>query len=179
MELMEKTVESKTLFEGHIVTLKLDRAQLPNGSLASREVVEHPGGVAVLPLDAEGCVIMVRQYRYPLHNTLLELPAGKLEKGEDHRVCGIRELQEEVGITADEVIYLGGLYLSPGYSNEVLHLYLARGLHQGECHPDEDEFLEIERVPFDKLLDMVMRDEIHDAKTVAAVLKTKVFLERE
>lgn len=179
MELMEKTVESKTLFEGHIVTLKLDRAQLPNGSLASREVVEHPGGVAVLPLDAEGCVIMVRQYRYPLHNILLELPAGKLEKGEDHRVCGIRELQEEVGITADEVIYLGGLYLSPGYSNEVLHLYLARGLHQGECHPDEDEFLEIERVPFDKLLDMVMRDEIHDAKTVAAVLKTKVFLERE
>ena len=145
MELMEKTVESKTLFEGHIVTLKLDRAQLPNGSLASREVVEHPGGVAVLPLDAEGRVIMVRQYRYPLHNTLLELPAGKLEKGEDHRVCGIRELQEEVGITADEVIYLGGLYLSPGYSNEVLHLYLARGLHQGECHPDEDEFLEIER----------------------------------
>lgn len=136
MELMEKTVESKTLFEGHIVTLKLDRAQLPNGSLASREVVEHPGGVAVLPLDAEGRVIMVRQYRYPLHNTLLELPAGKLEKGEDHRVCGIRELQEEVGITADEVIYLGGLYLSPGYSNEVLHLYLARGLHQGECHPD-------------------------------------------
>ena len=110
---------------------------------------------------------------------MLELPAGKLEKGEDHRVCGIRELQEEVGITADEVIYLGGLYLSPGYSNEVLHLYLARGLHQGECHPDEDEFLEIERVPFDKLLDMVMRDEIHDAKTVAAVLKTKVFLERE
>lgn len=179
MELMEKTVESKTLFEGHIVTLKLDRAQLPNGSLASREVVEHPGGVTVLPLDAEGRVIMVRQYRYPLHNTLLELPAGKLEKGEDHRVCGIRELQEEVGITADEVIYLGGLYLSPGYSNEVLHLYLARGLHQGECHPDEDEFLEIERVPFDKLLDMVMRDEIHDAKTVAAVLKTKVFLERE
>ena len=179
MELMEKTVESKTLFEGHIVTLKLDRAQLPNGSLASREVVEHPGGVAVLPLDAEGRVIMVRQYRYPLHNTLLELPAGKLEKGEDHRVCGTRELQEEVGITADEVIYLGGLYLSPGYSNEVLHLYLARGLHQGECHPDEDEFLEIERVPFDKLLDMVMRDEIHDAKTVAAVLKTKVFLERE
>lgn len=179
MELMEKTVESKTLFEGHIVTLKLDRAQLPNGSLASREVVEHPGGVAVLPLDAEGRVIMVRQYRYPLHNTLLELPAGKLEKGEDHRVCGIRELQEEVGITADEVIYLGGLYLSPGYSNEVLHLYLARGLHQGECHPDEDEFLEIERVPFDTLLDMVMRDEIHDAKTVAAVLKTKVFLERE
>lgn len=179
MELMEKTVESKTLFEGHIVTLKLDRAQLPNGSLASREVVEHPGGVAVLPLDAEGRVIMVRQYRYPLHNTLLELPAGKLEKGEDHRVCGIRELQEEVGITADEVIYLGGLYLSPGYSNEVLHLYLARGLHQGECHPDEDEFLGIERVPFDKLLDMVMRDEIHDAKTVAAVLKTKVFLERE
>ena len=176
MELMEKTVESKTLFEGHIVTLKLDRAQLPNGSLASREVVEHPGGVAVLPLDAEGRVVMVRQYRYPLHNTLLELPAGKLEKGEDHRVCGIRELQEEVGITADEVIYLGGLYLSPGYSNEVLHLYLARGLHQGECHPDEDEFLEGERIPFPALVEQVMSGEIADGKTVATVLKVKTLL---
>ena len=171
MDLTERTLESKTVYEGVIVRVKLDEAQLPNGKKARREVVEHPGGVAILALDREDNVAVVRQYRYPFHKVLLELPAGKLEPGEDPRVCGVREL-------ADEFIYLGGLYLSPGYSNEVLHLYLARGLRQGACHPDEDEFLEGERIPFARLVDMVMADEIHDAKTVAAVLKAKVYLER-
>ena len=178
MDLTERTLESKTVYEGVIVRVKLDEAQLPNGKKARREVVEHPGGVAILALDREDNVAVVRQYRYPFHKVLLELPAGKLEPGEDPRVCGVRELEEEVGLVADEFIYLGGLYLSPGYSNEVLHLYLARGLRQGACHPDEDEFLEGERIPFARLVDMVMADEIHDAKTVAAVLKTKVYLER-
>jgi len=176
MELTEKTVDSREIYKGAIVTVKLDRVQLPNGKTASREVVEHPGGVAVLPLDGAGLVTMVRQFRYPFHKTVLELPAGKLERGEDHRLCGARELKEEVGLTADEMVYLGGLYVSPGYASEVIHLYLARGLHQGECQPDEDEFLEIEKVPFQTLLEQVMNDEIHDAKTVAAVLKTKVYL---
>lgn len=178
MDLTERTLESKTVYEGVIVRVKLDEAQLPNGKKARREVVEHPGGVAILALDREDNVAVVRQYRYPFHKVLLELPAGKLEPGEDPRVCGVRELEEEVGLVADEFIYLGGLYLSPGYSNEVLHLYLARGLRQGACHPDEDEFLEGERIPFARLVDMVMADEIHDAKTVAAVLKAKVYLER-
>lgn len=178
MDLTERTLESKTVYEGVIVRVKLDEAQLPNGKKARREVVEHPGGVAILALDREDNVAVVRQYRYPFHKVLLELPAGKLEPGEDPRVCGVRELEEEVGLVADEFIYLGGLYLSPGYSNEVLHLYLARGLRQGACHPDEDEFLEGERIPFARLVDMVMADEIHDAKTVAAVLKAKVYLEQ-
>ena len=178
MDLTERTLESRTVYEGVIVRVKLDEAQLPNGKKARREVVEHPGGVAILALDREDNVAVVRQYRYPFHKMLLELPAGKLEPGEDPRVCGVRELEEEVGLVADEFIYLGGLYLSPGYSNEVLHLYLARGLRQGACHPDEDEFLEGERIPFARLVDMVMADEIHDAKTVAAVLKAKVYLER-
>lgn len=176
MELLEKTVESQTVFQGRIVTVKLDKAQLPNGRLTSREVVEHPGGVAVLPLDANGCVTLVRQFRYPFQRVLLELPAGKLEKGEDHRACGLRELEEETGMTAGEFTYLGGLYLSPGYSSEVLHLYLARELRQGTSHPDEGEFLNVEKMPFQELLDRVMAGEIHDAKTVAAVLKTKVYL---
>ena len=178
MDLTERTLESRTVYEGVIVRVKLDEVQLPNGKEARREVVEHPGGVAILALDREDNVAVVRQYRYPFHRVLLELPAGKLEPGEDPRVCGVRELEEEVGLVADEFIYLGGLYLSPGYSNEVLHLYLARGLRQGACHPDEDEFLEGERIPFARLVDMVMADEIHDAKTVAAVLKAKVYLER-
>lgn len=176
MELLEKTVESQTVFQGRIVTVKLDKAQLPNGRLTSREVVEHPGGVAVLPLDADGCVTLVRQFRYPFQRVLLELPAGKLEKGEDHRACGLRELEEETGMTAGEFTYLGGLYLSPGYSSEVLHLYLARELRQGTSHPDEGEFLNVEKMPFQELLDRVMAGEIHDAETVAAVLKTKVYL---
>ncbi len=176
MKLEEKTVDSQEIYKGRIVTVHLDKAELPDGRITSREVVEHPGGVGVLPLDGDGMVTVVRQYRYPFHRVLLEIPAGKLERGEDHRVCGLRELEEEVGMTADEFIYLGGLYLSPGYSSEVLHLYLARGLHQGASHPDEGEFLETGKVPFDELLAQVMAGEIHDAKTVAAVLKTKVYL---
>lgn len=176
MELIEKTLSSETIFDGRILHVRRDTVRLPDGGEAFREVVDHPGGVAVLPLDADGCVTLVRQFRYPFQRVLLELPAGKLEKGEDHRACGLRELEEETGMTAGEFTYLGGLYLSPGYSSEVLHLYLARELRQGTSHPDEGEFLNVEKMPFQELLDRVMAGEIHDAKTVAAVLKTKVYL---
>ncbi len=176
MELTEKTIDSREIYKGVIVRVRLDQIQLPDGRPSRREVVEHPGGVGVLPLDEEGRVTVVRQYRYPFSAPLLEIPAGKLERGEDHRVCGLRELEEEVGLRCDEFTYLGGLYLSPGYSTEVLHLYLARKLHQVNCHPDEGEFLEIEKLPFDELYKKVMANEIHDAKTVAAVLKTRLYL---
>lgn len=176
MDLTERTVESKKLFEGHIVRLKLDMAELPNGKTASREVVEHPGGVVILPLDGSGNVTLVRQYRYPYQRVVTELPAGKLEYGEDHRAAGLRELEEEIGVTCDEFTYLGCLYASPGFCTETLHMYLARGLHQGECHPDEDEFLERLELPFDALVGQIMSNGISDAKTVATVLKVKVFL---
>lgn len=176
MELWEKTVESQVLFEGRIVTVRLDQAELPNGKPASREVVEHPGGVAILPLFDDGTVSVVRQFRYPFQEVVTELPAGKLEKGEDHRLAALRELEEEVGARCGELTYLGCLYASPGFSTEVLHMYLARELTQGESHPDEDEFLEVERVPFAQLAEQVMRGEIKDAKTVALVLKTKLLL---
>ena len=176
MELWEKTVESETLFEGKIVTLKLDKAQLVNGRIARREVVEHPGGVAVLPLFDDGTVSIVRQFRYPFQAVVTELPAGKLERGEDHRLCGLRELEEEVGMIPGEFLYLGCLYTSPGFSDEVLHMYLARDLRQGTVHPDEDEFLETDRMPLSELLDRVMSGEIQDAKTVALVLKAARYL---
>lgn len=176
MDLTEKMVSSETLFEGHIVHLMLDRVELPNGKPASREVVDHPGGVAILPLDEDGNVTLVRQYRYPYHMVVTELPAGKLERGEDHAIAAVRELEEEVGVTADELTYMGCLYASPGFCTETLHMYLARGLHQGECHPDEDEFLEILTMPFDTLVEQIMSNQISDAKTVAAVLKAKVLL---
>lgn len=176
MELMEKTVERTTLFEGKIVTLRKDKAELVNGRVVSREVVEHPGGVAVLPLHGDGTVSVVRQFRYPFQEVVTELPAGKLEYGEDHRPAALRELEEEVGARPGKLTYLGCLYTSPGFSTEVLHMYLAQELELGDCHPDEDEFLETERVPFQALVEQVMRGELKDAKTVALVLKTKQYL---
>ena len=176
MELWEKTVSSQIIYEGKIITVKLDQAQLVNGATASREVVEHPGGVAILPLYDDGTVPIVRQFRYPFQKVITELPAGKLERGEDPRPAALRELEEEVGVTCGELTYLGCLYLSPGFSTEVLHMYLARDLRQGACHPDEDEFLEVERVPFGTLAGQVLSGEITDAKTVALVLKTKLLL---
>jgi len=176
MQLTEKTISSSVVYEGIIVRVRTDEAELPSGKTANREVVEHPGGVAILPLDDACNVIAVEQYRYPMGKVLLEVPAGKLERGEDPRLCALRELEEETGLIPDELTYLGCLYLSPGFCDEVLHLYLARGLRQGTRHPDEDEFLEVRKVPFGILVEAIMNDELRDAKTVAAVLKTKIKL---
>ncbi|MCI9119694.1 MAG: NUDIX hydrolase [Flavonifractor sp.] len=176
MELTEKTVEQNVLFEGVIIRVRKDQAELPNGHIAGREVVEHPGGVAVLALHEDQTVSLVRQFRYPFQAVVAELPAGKLEYGEDHRAAALRELEEEVGAKAGKLTYLGCLYASPGFCTEVLHMYLAQDLELGACHPDEDEFLETERVPFSTLVEQVMRGELKDAKTVALVLKAKVYL---
>ena len=147
--------------------------RLPNGNEAGREVVEHPGGVCVAPLTAEGELLFVRQYRYPYEEVVLELPAGKRDKGgEDPLECGKRELKEETGATAEEYVSLGRVYPTPGICNEVIHLFLARGLSFGAAQPDEDEFVEVERIPLDRAVAMVMNNEIPDAKTQIAILKT-------
>ena len=176
MELTEKTLSSEEIFDGKILHVRRDTVLLPNGHQSFREVVDHPGGVCVLALDDQGRALLVSQFRYPYMEVLRELPAGKLERGEDHRVCARRELEEETGLTAGTLTYLGCLLASPGYSDEVLHMYLARDLKTGECHPDQDEFLERERVPFETLMEQVMRGELQDAKTVAALMKTKLLL---
>lgn len=176
MDLTERTLSSKAVYEGRIITVLVDQAELPNGKQALREVVRHPGGVAILPLDRDGSVTLVQQYRYPFHQLLLELPAGKLDEGEDHRAAAARELSEETGLEAGELTYLGCLLASPGFCDEKLHMYLARDLRRAKSHPDDDEFLNVVTMPFEELAQKVMDGTIEDAKTVATALKTKVLL---
>ncbi|OQB16053.1 MAG: ADP-ribose pyrophosphatase [Firmicutes bacterium ADurb.Bin193] len=173
MEYNEKTVRSEKIFDGHVIKLRVDTVVLPNGKEATRELIEHPGGVAVLPVDSNNMVYLVRQYRKPVEKSLLEAPAGKLTPGEDHYVCGVRELKEETGFEAGEITYLGYAIPAPGYTNEIIHLYLARDLRAGEQTPDEDEFVDVEKYSFDDVVRMCINGEISDAKTVIAVMRAK------
>lgn len=167
----EKSVSSKTVYQGKIVTLKVEKVEMPEGNLADRELVLHPGGVGIVALTAEDKVILVKQYRKPLETAIYEIPAGKLDAGEDPLCCAKRELSEETGLEAERFTYLGFIYPSPGFTDEVTHVYLATGLSQGEVHPDEDEYLEIEAVSFDRVMEMIEKNKINDAKTVCGVLK--------
>lgn len=179
MDFTEKKLEELSRHNGLILDVHVDSVALPNGSVSKREIVDHPGGVTILPMDENGDVYCVRQYRYAFSTELLELPAGKLEPDEDPREAAIRELSEETGITARRLDALGGFLMSPGFCTEVLHLYLARDLCFGEAHPDEDELLGVEKHSLQSLVEMVMRGEMTDAKSVIAVLKTARLLEME
>ncbi len=176
--LHEETLSSDVIFEGKILRLKKDTVMLENGEHAFREVVEHSGGVCILPVTDDGEIIFVRQFRYPFKEILTEIPAGKREKDEEPLTCGIRELKEEVGAVADKITYLGKLYPTVAYDTEVIYMYLAEGLHFSDQHLDEDEFVDIVKIPFDKAVEMVMRDEIPDSKTQIAILKAKALLNK-
>lgn len=178
MHLEEKTLSSEQKFDGRIIKLYVDKVELEDGRAATREVIRHPGGVCVLPLDENGNVLFVKQFRYPHGKVLLEIPAGKLEYGEKHYDCGLRELKEETGCICDSYDYLGSLIPTPAYDSEVIHMYLARGLHAGAQKLDAGEFLDIERIPLEKAVEMVMNNEIADSKTQIAILKTKLLLEK-
>ncbi len=172
MHLEEKTLDSQQIFDGRVVKLFVDKAELENGDIVTREVIKHPGGVCIVPLDENDNVLFVKQYRYPHHQIMLEIPAGKLEWGESHHDCGLRELKEETGCTCDSYTYLGSLVPTPAYCGEVIHMYLAEGLHCGEQKLDADEFLDVEKIPLEKAAQMIMNNEIADAKTQLAILKT-------
>lgn len=179
MTLNELTHAQEYRYRGKIVNLRLDDAVLPNGNHALREVVEHPGGVCIAALTDERELLFVRQFRYPYGKVLLELPAGKLDKnGESPLEAGKRELREETGAVAAEYRSLGELYPTPGYCDEIIHLYFAQNLTFGDTDPDEDEFLECERIPLDKAVQMVLNNEIADAKTQVAVLKVAALLQK-
>ena len=173
MKLFEKTLSKDYKYNGKIINMRVDEAELENGKTAIREVVEHSGGVCVAALDENNCLLMVRQFRYPYGEVLLEIPAGKREKGEDPLECGKRELEEETGYTAQKYTDLGKLYPTPAYVDEVIYMYYAENLSKTHQHLDEDEFLSVERVPFDDAVKMVMNGEIRDAKTQVAILKLK------
>ena len=176
-DLAEKTLRREDKFEGKILNVHVDEVLLPNGKTATREVVDHVDGVAVLALDERNNVLTVTQYRYVFGRTLLEIPAGKLDPGEDPVTGALRELKEETGAVPDIFLPLGRIIPAPGCYGEVLHLFLAKGHHMEEQHLDPDEFLNVERIPFEEMVHRCLNGEIEDAKTVAAVLKAKVQLD--
>lgn len=171
MDYTEKTVSSREIYDGRIIHVKEDTVLLPNGELAGRELVMHHGGVGVIAVDEDKNVLTVTQYRKPYDEMVLEVPAGKLEKGEDPQTAGIRELQEETGYQAKNVEYLGKYYPTPGYCSEIISLYLATDLTFVGQNLDDGEFVEVKKIPLNTLVEMVMNNEIFDAKTAIAILK--------
>ncbi|MBO5162886.1 MAG: NUDIX hydrolase [Ruminococcus sp.] len=171
MHLEEKTIESEVIYEGKIFTITHDTALLENGSTAVRDILLHHGGVCVIPVTEENEIFLVKQYRYPFHTVTSEVPAGKLEKGESHLECGKRELMEETGYICDEMIYLGEMLPTPAYNSEITYMYLAKGLKFSRQNLDEDEFLDVEKIPLADAVKLVMDGVIRDGKTQIAVLK--------
>lgn len=167
-KLVETTVSTEPVFSGKVISLQIDTVKLPDGTTASREIVKHPGAVAVLAVH-EGRLLLVDQFRQSMGRCELEIPAGKLEKGEDPAEAAVRELQEETGYRCDKLTHLHSFYTSPGFADEIIHLYLAEQLSAGEMSPDEDEFLEVQEVTLEEALNLIAEGRIADAKTILAV----------
>lgn len=178
MDFSEKTINSDYKFIGEIIKLRVDTVETPSGNTATRELVEHPGGVAVVALTDDKKVIMEWQYRRPFDRNVYEIPAGKRNVGEDTLSCGKRELEEETGYKAKNFTYLGSMLPTPGFCSEVLHMYVATGLFKGELHRDTDEYMELEQVPLEAVVEKILSGEIVDAKTCVAVLKVNELIRR-
>lgn len=166
----EITTASETIYEGRVINLRKDEVQLSNGHITQREIVEHHGAICVVPVDKDGKIIMVRQFRKPAEQALLELPAGSLEKDEDPLDCAHRELLEECGLQAAQMTPLFQCYLAPGYSSEYMYGFLAQNLEKTKAQPEEDEILELENYSLPELLPMISDGRIRDAKTICGVL---------
>lgn len=168
---VEKTIRTKQIFSGKVISVQVDDVLLPNGKQSKRELVKHPGAVAVIPVTEEGKIIFVEQYRKPLERSIVEIPAGKMEKNEDPAVTAIRELEEETGYTTNSLTYITSFYTSPGFADEIIHLYVAKNLKKGNgnAHLDEDEFVHIMEVTLEEALQLIKEQKIFDAKTAYAV----------
>lgn len=170
MNFEEKTIEKSNIYTGKIVKLDVETVDLPNGKQSKREIVRHPGGVAILAYKDDNTILMVEQFRKPIDKTLLELPAGKLEPGEDTEVCAKRELEEETGYKAEEFSYLGKIVTSPGFCDEYIYLYEAKKLYKGIIGGDDDEFINVYEYNVDTVKDMIKQGKIFDAKTICAFM---------
>lgn len=171
MELKEKRISTRHVFDGRIINLRVDEVLTPGGASAEREIVEHRGGAGIVAVDDDGRILLVEQYRCPYGEITLEIPAGKLDENENPELCAGRELSEETGYTAKIITSFGKVYPSPGYTNEVIHLYCAEGLIEGNAHPDDDEFLNLRRVALADALKMIEDGTLRDAKTVIGIMR--------
>ena len=177
-DLTEHYISSQTVASGGMLTVRRDQVRLPNGNTSQREYVIHPGAVVVVPILPNGNVILEKQFRYPLHQVFIELPAGKIDADEDILLTGQRELLEETGYSASEWVKLGHQHPCIGYSNEIIHIYLARGLNAGEHQRDGDESLIVFEAPFEQCLGMIQNGEITDGKTIVALFFAEKYLQK-
>lgn len=168
--MIEKTIDSKVIYNGKFINLKVDTVKLPNGKESGREVVYHPGAAVVIAVTEKKEILLIRQFRYPVSEVLWELPAGKLEKNEDPLECAKRELAEETGFGAKEWQYLSRFYTAPGFSNELLHLFLASDLYTDKREADSEEFIELHKISYPKALSLISSGEINDAKTIIGIM---------
>ncbi|HEY4721899.1 MAG TPA: NUDIX hydrolase [Anaerolineae bacterium] len=166
----EKVRSSRRVYQGQLIDLRVDQVETPNGLEAIREVIEHPGAVAVVPMDARGQVILVRQYRHAAGRTMIEVPAGTLKPGEDPLEAVRRELREETGFEARHIVRIGGLYTAPSFNTEYIHLYLATDLTPGLAATDDDEVIELLRIPLAEAISLIRAGSIDDSKSVSALL---------
>ena len=178
MKLEETKLSSTEIFDGVAIHLYRDEILLPNGNKGVREVIRHPGAVCVIPITEDGDVIFVNQFRYAFNKVTLEIPAGKLNPGENHYECGLRELEEETGCKTDNYRYLGCMYPTPAYCSEIIHMYLATELSKGEQKLDEDEFVDVEKMPLSDAVKEIMNGNITDGKTQTAILKAYIYLNK-
>jgi ADP-ribose pyrophosphatase len=171
-------IRSETLLKGRAFAIRRDHLKTPDGRETKFDIIEHGGSVVIVPVDDEGNLLFVRQYRHAAGMDLLELPAGTLEEDEDPALCAAREIREETGFAADNIQKIGDFYLAPGYSTEFMHVYLARELRHDPLEADADEFLSLEKIPLAEALQKAERGEIPDAKSLAALLLAKKYLEK-
>ncbi len=175
--LTEKQISSESVFKGRLLDVYRDKVMLPNGNTSTREYIKHVGAACVVPVDNDGNVIIEKQFRYPFGAVLTEIPAGKLDsKQEPHLDAALRELKEETGYEAEKMVYLGEFYPTCAYSDEIIHMYLAFGLIQGEQKLDDDEFVGVEKMPLEDVVKEIMNGNIPDGKTQTAILKAYLYL---
>jgi len=176
----EKTIKTKEIFDGRIISVQVDDVKLPDGNIGKREIVKHPGAVAIIAITDDDKIIFVHQYRKPLEKSILEIPAGRLEEGEKPERTAVRELEEETGYTTDKLTFVTSFYTSPGFANEIIHIYMTTSLKKltEVVSGDEDEFIEIKKLTLDEAVQYVRENKIQDAKTSYAVLYLQLLEKR-